>query len=127
MKNELNEVSAIQTQLKHLGRSTDDPIKDVCQNSLTGHPIGAACAWMVHSGLQILDTGLIPGNRNVDNIDSELEKHDMIVFPSTNTRKAEGVKAFSVTSFGFGQKGAQTIGVHAKYLFATLSEHVWSR
>ena len=122
VKNELNESEVIQTQLSQLGRTSGNPILGVFQKYLTGHPKGAAGAWMLNGCLQILDSGLVPGNRNADNIDAELEKCDHIVFPSQNIQPAAGVKAFSVTSFGFGQKGAQAIGVHPKYLFATLDE-----
>lgn len=122
VKNELNESEVIQTQLSQLGRTPGNPILGVFQKYLTGHPKGAAGAWMLNGCLQILDSGLVPGNRNADNIDKELEKHDYIVFPNQNIQMAGGVKAFSVTSFGFGQKGAQAIGVHPKYLFATLDE-----
>jgi len=76
---------------------------------------------MLNGCLQMLNTGLIPGNRNADNIEDSLEKFDYIAFPSKNIQTV-GIKAFSVTSFGFGQKGAQLIGVHPKFLFATLEE-----
>ena len=122
VKNELNESAVIQAQLSQLGRTPGNPILGVFQKYLTGHPKGAAGAWMLNGCLQILDSGLVPGNRNADNIDAELEKCDHIVFPNQNIQTAAGVKAFSVTSFGFGQKGAQAIGVHPKYLFATLDE-----
>lgn len=36
--------------------------------------------------------------------------------------RAEDVKAFSVTSFGFGQKGAQSIVVSPRYLYAAIAE-----
>jgi len=36
------------------------------------------------------------------------------------------VKAFSVTSFGFGQKGAQAIGIHPRYLYAVLDEATYA-
>ena len=62
-----------------------------------------------------------PGNRNADNVDKLLEPYDYIVYPSRSIQ-TDGIKAFSVTSFGFGQKGAQVIGIHPRYLFATLSE-----
>jgi len=48
-----------------------------------------------------------------------MEGFDYIVFPSKSIQ-TDGIRAFSITSFGFGQKGAQAIGVHPKYLFATL-------
>lgn len=70
----------------------------------------------------MLNTGIIPGNRNADNIDNELQERDLLFFPSQTYSTPSGIKAFSVTSFGFGQKGAQVIGVNAKYLFATITE-----
>lgn len=70
----------------------------------------------------MLNTGLIPGNRNADNIDADLQSRDLLFFPSQTYSTPTGIKAFSVTSFGFGQKGAQVIGVHPKYLFATVTE-----
>merc|ERR1712070_1078338 len=80
---------------------------------------GAAGAWMFNGCLQVLNSGLVPGNRNADNVDKVMEKFDYIVYPSQSIQ-TDGIKAFSVTSFGFGQKGAQAIGIHPKYLFATL-------
>ena len=75
---------------------------------------------MLNGGLQVLNTGLVPGNRNADNIDEALQ-NDYLVYPSRSIQTT-GVKAFSVTSFGFGQKGAQALGVHSRYLFATLDQ-----
>ena len=69
----------------------------------------------------MLSSGIVPGNRNADNIDADLATSDFLFFPS-RTLQTQGIKAFSVTSFGFGQKGAQVIGVHPKYLFATITE-----
>ena len=117
--NEKNECDVLQRQLTHLGRSQGNPVLGVFQKYLTGHPKGAAGAWMLNGGLQILQTGLVPGNRNADNVDSNLEKFDHIAFPNKSIQ-TKGVKALSVFSFGFGQKGAQAIAVHAKYLLATL-------
>ncbi|KAF2500061.1 hypothetical protein BU16DRAFT_547057 [Lophium mytilinum] len=116
--NELNECTVIQEQMTQLGRTRGNPVQAVFQKHLTGHPKGAAAAWMLNGCLQIMDTGLVPGNRNADNIDAELEKFDHIAFPSETLKTSTGVKAFIVSSFGFGQKGAQTIGIHPKYLFA---------
>jgi len=117
--NDTNETQVIQQQLSHLGRREGHPVYGIFQKYLTGHPKGAAGAWMLNGCLQVLDSGLIPGNRAADNIDSKLEKNDLIFFPSRSIQTA-GMKAFSVTSFGFGQKGAQAIGIHPKYLFAAI-------
>ncbi|KAM6482371.1 fatty acid synthase alpha subunit [Trichoderma sp. SZMC 28011] len=122
--NDKNESAAICQQLRHLGRSEGNAIMGVFQKFLTGHPKGAAGAWMLNGGLQILNSGLVPGNRNADNIDPIMEQYDLIVYPSRSIQ-TDGVKAFSLTSFGFGQKGAQAVGVHPKYLFATLDEKTY--
>ncbi|PYH86086.1 fatty-acid synthase alpha chain [Aspergillus uvarum CBS 121591] len=120
--NEKNECGVIQRQLSHLGRAKGNVILGVFQKYLTGHPKGAAGAWMLNGALQILDTGIVPGNRNLDNVDAELQQNEHIAFlnRSLETTGSGGIRAISVTSFGFGQKGAQTIVVHPKYLFATL-------
>ncbi|KAL7810421.1 fatty acid synthase alpha subunit [Trichoderma gracile] len=122
--NDKNESSAICQQLRHLGRSKGNAILGVFQKYLTGHPKGAAGAWMMNGGLQILNSGLVPGNRNADNIDPIMENYDLIVYPSRSIQ-TDGVKAFSLTSFGFGQKGAQAVAVHPKYLFATLDQKTY--
>jgi fatty acid synthase subunit alpha len=123
--NDKNESSVICQQLRHLGRKKGNAVLGIFQKYLTGHPKGAAGAWMMNGCLQVLDTGLVPGNRNADNVDPIMEQYDMIVYPSRSIQ-TDGVKAFSVTSFGFGQKGAQAIGIHPKYLFATLDEKTYT-
>ncbi|KAI7369045.1 Fatty acid synthase subunit [Hortaea werneckii] len=117
--NDKNESDVICQQMKHLGRKKGDALMGIFQKYLTGHPKGAAGAWMFNGCLQVLNSGLVPGNRNADNVDKVMEKFDYIVYPSQSIQ-TDGIKAFSVTSFGFGQKGAQAIGIHPKYLFATL-------
>ncbi|QKX60141.1 uncharacterized protein TRUGW13939_07284 [Talaromyces rugulosus] len=119
--NDKNESDVICQQLKHLGRKKGNAVLGIFQKYLTGHPKGAAGAWMLNGCLQVLNSGIIPGNRNADNVDKVMEKFDLIVYPS-RTIKTDGVKAFSVTSFGFGQKGAQAIGIHPRYLFAALDK-----
>ncbi|KAI4595314.1 3-oxoacyl-[acyl-carrier-protein] synthase [Pestalotiopsis sp. 9143b] len=121
-KNDTNETGVVQSQLSFLGRTQGNVLPCVLQKSLLGHGKGAAGAFAVNGCLQMLNTGLIPGNRNADNIDADLQSRDLLFFPSQTYRQPAGLKAFSVTSFGFGQKGAQVIGVHAKYLFATIPE-----
>jgi fatty acid synthase subunit alpha len=123
--NDKNESSVICQQMAHLGRKKGNAVLGIFQKYLTGHPKGAAGAWMMNGCLQVLNTGLVPGNRNADNVDQVMEQFDYIVYPSRSIQ-TDGVKAFSVTSFGFGQKGAQAIGVHPKYLFATLDEQTFN-
>jgi fatty acid synthase subunit alpha len=119
--NDINETDVIQTQLSHLGRNDGNPILGIFQKYLTGHAKGGAGAWMLNGCLQVLDSGLVPGNRNADNIDAKLRENELIVFPN-RTIRTPGVRAFSISSFGFGQKGAQAIGVHPRYLFAAIAK-----
>lgn len=121
VKNDQNETNVLQEQLTHLGRKPNNPVFCIAQKWLTGHSKGAAGAWMMNGALQTMNSGIVPGNRNADNIDSKLAINDMMVFPNRSIQTA-GLRAFSLTSFGFGQKGAQVIGVHPKYLFASIAK-----
>lgn len=118
--NDLNETSILQKQLTFLGRGRNRPLFAVAQKNLTGHSKGAAGAWMLNGCCQALDSGIIPGNRNADNIAAELEQNDLMVFPHDSVQTT-GLRACSVTSFGFGQKGGQAILVHPRYLFAAIA------
>ncbi|SCU83339.1 LAMI_0C02850g1_1 [Lachancea mirantina] len=122
--NDKNESATINKMMEHLGRSQGNPVLGVFQKYLTGHPKGAAGAWMMNGALQILNSGIVPGNRNADNIDKVLEQFEYILYPSRSI-KTDGIKAVSVTSFGFGQKGAQAIAVHPDYLYAALDESTY--
>lgn len=117
--NDKNESASIHDMLVHLGRSKGNPVLGVFQKYLTGHPKGPAGAWMLNGVLQILNSGIVPGNRNADNVDSILQQYDRIQFPSV-TLQTYGIKAGTVTSFGFGQKGGFGLVVHPDYLFSCL-------
>ncbi|GME55513.1 hypothetical protein GTA08_BOTSDO12547 [Neofusicoccum parvum] len=125
-KNDSNESRIVHEQLRLLGRSLGNPVLAVCQKYLTGHSKGAAGAWMLNGCLQMLDSGFVPGNRNADNVDKDLEQYHNLAFLARGVQTA-GVKAFSLTSFGFGQKAGQAIGVHPKYLFATVEQDEFVR
>ncbi|EAZ62811.2 Fatty acid synthase subunit alpha Includes: Acyl carrier 3-oxoacyl-[acyl-carrier-protein] reductase (Beta-ketoacyl reductase) 3-oxoacyl-[acyl-carrier-protein] synthase (Beta-ketoacyl synthase) [Scheffersomyces stipitis CBS 6054] len=119
--NDKNESITINAMMKHLGRSEGNPVFGVFQKYLTGHPKGAAGAWMLNGAIQILQSGIVPGNRNADNVDKVMEGFEYVLYPSRSIQ-TDGIKAVSVTSFGFGQKGAQAIVVHPDYLFAVLDQ-----
>ncbi|KAH3956529.1 hypothetical protein HBI25_240850 [Parastagonospora nodorum] len=120
--NESNEAAVISEQLKHLGRKTGNVVPVICQKALTGHPKAAAGAWMINGCIQAMHDKKIPGNRNADNIDSEFQKYEYLVFPNKTLERGEDIKAFLLNSFGFGQKGAIAVGVNPKYLFAALNQ-----
>jgi phosphopantetheine--protein transferase-like protein len=118
--NDTNESQLLQKQLEHLGRSTGNCILSIFQKYLTGHPKGAAAAWMLNGLLQSMMTGIVPGNRNADNIDKELEACDHIVFLNRSLH-TYGFKAGLLKSFGFGQVGGEILVIHPDYLMAQLS------
>jgi fatty acid synthase subunit alpha len=122
--NDKNESATVNAMMSHLGRTEGNPVFGVFQKYLTGHPKGAAGAWMLNGAIQILESGLVPGNRNADNIDKVLEDFQHVLFPSRSIQ-TDGIKAVSVTSFGFGQKGAQAVVVHPDYLYAILDESTY--
>lgn len=122
--NDKNETEVINKQMTALGRTVGRPLLAICQKALTGHPKGAAASWMLNGCLQSMDTAIVPGNQNADCIDEQLRHCEHIVFPTEPIRVKE-VKAFLLNSFGFGQKGAQVIGVAPKYLFATLDHSAY--
>lgn len=57
---------------------------------------------MLNGITQVIQTGLIPGNRNADNISPELRKFEYLLYPSKSIQ-TYGIKAGLLTSFGFGQ------------------------
>lgn len=124
--NDKNESKSINSMLNHLGRSKGNPVLGVFQKYLTGHPKGAAAAFMLNGALQILNTGLVPGNRNADNIDSTMQDFDKIMYPSV-TVQTYGIKAVTVTSFGFGQKGAFGLVIHPDYFLASLNKKTYEQ
>jgi len=112
--NDVNESDVLNAQMLHLGRSQGNPLPAVMQKYLTGHPKGAAAAWMLNGVLQSLDTGLVPGNRNADNIEAKLRAFDHVYYPS-QTIQTDSLKAGLLKSFGFGQVGGEVLVIHPDY------------
>lgn len=124
--NEKNESQILNKMMEHMGRSDGNPLLGVFQKHLTGHPKGAAGAWMTNGVLQILNSGIVPGNKNADNVDNNFRQYKHIVYPSESIYVGN-VKAASVTAFGFGQKGAIGIFINPNYLLACLSRQEYSQ
>ncbi|ORX72734.1 hypothetical protein DL89DRAFT_264942 [Linderina pennispora] len=116
--NDRNESDVVNKQMRYLGRTPGLPIHVVCQKWLTGHSKGVAASWMLNGLLKSMTTGIIPGNANADDIDSEFEKFEYLVYPNRSIRVPH-VKAGLLTSFGFGQVGGEIVVIHPDYLFAT--------
>lgn len=119
--NDINESEVNHRQLEHLGRTPGNVLPVIVQKYLTGHPKGAAAAWMLNGALQVLNTGIIPGNRNADNIDEKLETFSHLLFLS-HTVHTTGVRAAILKSFGFGQVGGEVLLIHPDYLYSSLRQ-----
>ena len=120
--NDKNESGVYNQQFKQLGRTPGNAVPVIAQKSLTGHPKGGAAAWMFNGMLQTLNTALVPGNHNADNISEELRAFPHLFYPSKPIQHVR-LECGLLTSFGFGQVGGQAAIVHPRYLFASLSKH----
>ena len=119
--NDKNESSVVQMQMAHLGRAAPTPLPVIAQKWLTGHPKGSAFAWMLNGAVQAMNSGMVPGNRNLDNPDSYLRRFDRLVYPDrTFSPHGRPLRAVYAHSFGFGQAGAEAIIVHADSLWSAV-------
>lgn len=118
--NDKNESDVTNKQFTHLGRAKGNSCAVIAQKWLTGHPKGAAAAWMTNGLIQTILSGLIPGNRNADNIAPELRKFGYLFFPSRSIQ-TDGIKAGILKSFGFGQVGGEALIIHPNYLLSSLT------
>jgi fatty acid synthase subunit alpha len=118
--NDTNESAVIQREMTHLGRTPGRPLWAICQKSITGHSKAPAAAWMLNGCLQVMESRLVAGNRNADDVDPDLRAFDHLCFPTRPVQTA-GVPAFLLNSCGFGQKEGQMVGVHPRYFFSLLS------
>lgn len=124
--NDKNESSVIQKQFEHLGRAQGNICLVVAQKWITAHPKGAAAAWMLNGALQTLASGVVPGNRNLDNCAEELRSFNYLFYPNRSVT-LPSVKAVLLKSFGFGQAGAEILLVHPEYLLATLEPSAFDK
>eukprot|EP00457_Paulinella_chromatophora_P000020 gb/GEZN01000020.1/.p1 GENE.gb/GEZN01000020.1/~~gb/GEZN01000020.1/.p1 ORF type:complete len:4355 (-),score=711.85 gb/GEZN01000020.1/:393-13055(-) len=124
--NDENESEVIQLQMSHLGRTVGNPVKCIFQKWFTGHPKGAAAAWMANGLMQCILEGTIPGNRNADNIDPSLRRFEHLLFLDRTMNMGRPLKAAYLHSFGFGQAGAECVLVHPDYALAVLSDSSFS-
>lgn len=119
--NDINESQVVQRQLEHLGRTKGNVILSIFQKYLTGHPKGAAAAWMMNGLIQSMLTGIVPGNRNADNIDPKLKDCGHIVFLNRSLH-TYGYKAGLLKSFGFGQVGGEVLVIHPNFVLGQLDD-----
>ncbi|KIJ66907.1 hypothetical protein HYDPIDRAFT_174219 [Hydnomerulius pinastri MD-312] len=117
--NEKNETEMWHNILGAMSRTHGNAVPVMAQKSLLGHSKGGSAAWQMAGLLQTVNTGVIPGNRNSDNIDARFEAHHYLMFPSKSIH-TDGIRAGVMSSFGFGQVGGTAVIVHPRYVFASL-------
>ncbi|KAF9485144.1 fatty acid synthetase alpha subunit [Pholiota conissans] len=117
--NEENETRIWNDIFTTISRTPGNAVPIMAQKSLLGHAKGGSAAWQAAGLLQSIITGIIPGNRNSDNIDSHFQDRQFLMFPS-KTIHTDGIRAGVMSSFGFGQVGGTALMVHPRYLFGAL-------
>ncbi|KAF8969171.1 fatty acid synthase [Flammula alnicola] len=117
--NEENETRIWNDIFTTISRTPGNAVPIMAQKSLLGHSKGGSAAWQAAGLLQAVITGVIPGNRNSDNIDSHFQDRRFLMFPS-KTIHTDGIRAGVMSSFGFGQVGGTALVVHPRYLFGAL-------
>ncbi|RPD59601.1 fatty acid synthase [Lentinus tigrinus ALCF2SS1-6] len=122
--NEKNETHIWNDVFTNLGRTNGNAIPIMAQKSLVGHSKGGSAAWQFAGLLQSVESGIIPGNRNADNIDALFKAHTYLIFPS-KTIHTDGIRAGIMSSFGFGQVGGTCMVIHPRYLLAALEPSVY--
>ncbi|KAJ7285205.1 fatty acid synthase [Mycena rebaudengoi] len=117
--NEENETRIWNDIFTSIARTPGNAVPIMAQKSLLGHAKGGSAAWQMAGLLQTVSTGIVPGNRNSDNVDEHFKDRRFLMFPSKSVH-TDGIRAGVMSSFGFGQVGGTALVINPRYLFATL-------
>ncbi|KZT29627.1 fatty acid synthase [Neolentinus lepideus HHB14362 ss-1] len=122
--NEANETHIWNDIFMSIGRTAGNAVPIIAQKSLVGHAKGGSAAWQLIGLVQSVLSGIVPGNRNADNVDVAFKEYSHLMFPS-KTIHTDGIRAGVMSSFGFGQVGGTAVVVHPRYLFGSLEPSVY--
>lgn len=121
--NDLNEARLHERLMDKLGRSKNKALPVISQKALTGHPKGAAAAWQMNGLMQVMASGVIPGNASLDNIDSEMRAFSRLVWNDVPMQvPVASLKAGIVTTLGFGHVSALVCLAHPFLFWRMLSD-----
>ncbi len=122
LANDPNETELHERLADSLGRSAGAPLFIVSQKSLTGHAKGGAAVFQMMGLCQILRDGVVPPNRSLDCVDSELASSAHFVWVRDTLRLGGKfpLKAGLVTSLGFGHVSGMVALVHPQAFLAAL-------
>ncbi|TGK06860.1 DUF1729 domain-containing protein [Leptospira semungkisensis] len=121
--NDKNENKLLFNLLNKLGRTPGNLLPIVSQKSLTGHSKGGAAAWQTIGILQTLETGIVSGNRNLEEVDPDMNDYSFLTFTDESIPFGKhNIKAGMLTTLGFGHVGALCLFVHSDYFLAVLTD-----
>lgn len=125
--NDPNE-NRLHQEIQHqLGRTPGNPLPVVSQKWFTGHPKGGAAAWQSIGLMQCFNAGIIPGNRNLENVDPTMRTYKHLLFTDENLQvPVERLRAGLVTSLGFGHVNALLLFIHPHAFEAALPAEAWA-
>ncbi|MBI2343739.1 MAG: SDR family NAD(P)-dependent oxidoreductase [Deltaproteobacteria bacterium] len=110
-----------------LQRSEGWPLLVHSQKALLGHAKGGAGAWQIGAALQMLATGVIPGNPHLEDVDPAMQAFSRLCFSDRPVATPPGtVRAVLLTALGFGHIGAGALLVHPDYALRLLSKREWN-
>ncbi len=120
--NDVNENALHHRIQDALGRTRGNPLFAVSQKTLTGHSKGGAAAWQLGGLCQALSAGIVPGNRNLDEVDPAMAAYDHVAFSdeSLEPGPAAPLRAGLLTSLGFGHVSAVALVLHPAAFAAAL-------
>ncbi len=122
--NDPNENKLHDTIQKLLGRDPGNPLLVHSQKAILGHAKGGAGAWQAIAALQMLQTGRVPGNRNLEDVDGAMRVFENLIFSDETIDLGAGnLKAVIFTSLGFGHVGAGALFIHPHAVLGTLTPH----
>jgi fatty acid synthase len=106
-----------------LGRTPGNPLLVVSQKTVTGHAKGGAAVWQVAGVLQMMERGIVPGNRNLECADPLLRDGACLTLGDRAIRLApqEPIRAALVTSLGFGHVSALLAIAHPGCFLAVVA------
>ena len=106
-----------------LGRTPGNPLLVVSQKTITGHAKGGAAAWQLDGVLRMLDSGVVPGNRNLESVDPLERGNACLTLGDRPIQLAEPIRAALITSLGFGHVSALLAVAHPDTFLAAVPEH----
>ncbi|WP_246836675.1 type I polyketide synthase [Leptospira levettii] len=120
--NDKNENNLLQKMMLKLKRTPGNNLPVVSQKYLTGHSKGGAAMWQSIGVLQTLEEGIISGNRNLTDVDTDMDPYTFITFTDEAIQFGKGhFKAGILTSLGFGHIAALCLFLHRNFFWVHLS------